>query len=166
MVQAMLDISLSVDGVQVTVAAGTHAAVIGPPGCGASTLLRVIAGDLHAPGANVRMGMRSVDDLPRRRRPLLYATSDAEAPGRWSVQHLLVAAARTRSLDREDRLHELQLAAAKWHLDALLTRRLDSLSSTERAYANLARVELLRPGVLVADRLLEQVNASVLPAVA
>jgi iron(III) transport system ATP-binding protein len=162
----MLEISLTIEGVSVTVPAGTHAAVIGPPGCGASTLLKVIAGDLRPKSGDVRIGTRAVTDLPRRRRPLLYATADAEAPGRWSVQHLLVAAAHTRSLDREDRLHELTLAAAKWHLDALLTRRLDSLSSTERAYANLARIELLRPGVLVADRLLEPVNASVLPQVA
>src|ERR1041385_5418828 len=122
----MLELSLNVEGVQVTVAAGTHAAVIGPPGCGASTLLRVIAGDLRSSAVDVRIGSRRVNDLPRRRRPLLYATSDPEAPRRWSVQHLLVAAVRTRTLDREDRLHEIELAATKWHLDALLTRRLRS----------------------------------------
>ena len=147
-------------------AAGTHAAVVGPPACGASTLLRVIAGDLPPQSGDVRIGTRIVNDVPRRQRPLLYATSDLEAPGRWSVQHLLVAAVRTRSLDREDRLHELNLAATKWHIDSLLARRLDSLSSTERAFANLARIELLRPGVLVADRLLENVNPSILPSVA
>src|SRR5436853_1579957 len=162
----MLEISLSIEGVSLTVPAGTHAAVVGPPACGASTLLRVIAGDLRPQSGDVRIGTRIVNDVPRRQRPLLYATSDLEAPGRWSLQHLLVAAVRTRSLDREDRLHELKLAVAKWHLDGLLTRRLDSLSSTERAYANLARIELLRPGVLVADRLLEHVSASVLPQVA
>src|SRR5205085_12286063 len=162
----MLEISLSVEGVSVTVPAGTHAAVIGPPACGASTLLRVIAGDVRPKSGEVRIGAHAVTGLPRRQRPLLYASSDPEAPGRWSVQHLLVAAVRTRSLDREDRLHELRLAAAKWHLEPLLAHRLDSLSSTERAFANLARIELLRPGVLVADRLLEQVNPSVLPQVA
>src|ERR1041385_6590849 len=104
----MLELSLNVEGVQVTVAAGTHAAVIGPPGCGASTLLRVIAGDLRSSAVDVRIGSRRVNDLPRRRRPLLYATSDPEAPRRWSVQHLLVAAVRTRTLDREDRLHEIR----------------------------------------------------------
>src|SRR5262249_20646527 len=65
-----------------------------------------------------------------------------------------------------DRLHEIELAASKWHLDQLLRRRLDTLSSTERAFANLARIELLRPGILIADRLLEHVNSSVLPAIA
>src|SRR5205807_8089815 len=93
-----------------TIPAGTHAAVVGPPACGASTLLRVIAGDLPPQSGDVRIGTRIVNDVPRRQRPLLYATSDLEAPGRWSVQHLLVAAVRMRSLDREDRLHELNLA--------------------------------------------------------
>jgi ABC-type sugar transport system ATPase subunit len=162
----MLEISLSIEGVSVVVPKGTHTAVVGPPACGASTLLRVIAGDLRPTAGEVRIGARVVNDLPRRRRPLLYATSDLEAPRRWSVQHLLVAAVRGRSLDREDRLHELHLAASKWHLDGLLDRRLDSLSSTERAFANLARIELLRPGVLVADRLLEHVSPAVLPSVA
>src|SRR5204863_6652017 len=114
----------------------------------------------------VRIGARVVNDLPRRRRPLFYVTAALDAPGRWSVQHLLVAAVRTRSLDREDRHHELDLAASKWHLDALLTRRLDALSSTERALANLARVELLRPGIVVADRVLEQVNPSAVAEIA
>src|SRR5258708_39327746 len=112
----MLDISLDLDGVRLTVPKGTHTAVIGPPGCGASTLLRVIAGDLRPAAGEVRIGARVVNDLPRRRRPLLYVTSEPDAPGRWSVEHLLVAAVRTRSLDREDRLHELKLAATKWHL--------------------------------------------------
>jgi ABC-type sugar transport system ATPase subunit len=162
----MLEVSVIVDGVSVVVPKGSHAAVVGPPACGASTLLRVIAGDLRPESCEVRIGARPVSDLPRRRRPLLYVTSALEAPGRWSVRHLLVAAVRTRSLDREDRLHELNLAVSKWHLEALIDRRLDTLSSTERVFANLARIELLRPGVLLADRVLEGLNPSVVATVA
>ncbi len=140
----MLEVSLSgisalaLRDVDLVVPKGTHTAVVGPPACGASTLLRVIAGELRPERGEVRIGTRVVNDLPRRSRPLLYVTSDPEAPGRWSVEHLLVAAVRARSLDREDRRRELELAASKWHLDGLLPRRLDSLSSTERAFANLA----------------------------
>lgn len=158
--------ALSLRDVDLVVPKGTHTAVVGPPACGASTLLRVIAGDVRPERGEVRIGTRVVNDLPRRRRPLVYVTSDPEAPGRWSVEHLLVAAARTRSLDRIDRRRELELAASKWHLDALLPRRLDTLSSTERAFANLARIELLRPGILIADRLLEHVNPSAVAAIA
>src|SRR5207249_7079954 len=100
----MLEISLSrvfarlLKVISVVVPKGTHAAVVGPPACGASTLLRVIAGDLRPTAGEVRIGSRVVNDLPRRRRPLLYVTSEPEAPARWSVEHLLVAAVRTRSL--------------------------------------------------------------------
>ena len=168
----MLEISLGgvsagvLRGVDLSVPAGTHVAVVGPPACGASTLLRVIAGAMPAASGEVRIGARVVNDLPRRRRPLLYVTSDPDGPGRWSVQHLLIAAARTRSLDREDRRRELELAVSKWHLQPVLERRLDALSSTERAFANLARIELLRPGILIADRLLEHINPSSVAEVA
>ena len=157
----MLDVILP--DLNLTFPKSTHTAIIGPPACGASTLLRVIAGD--APG-DVRIGARDVSALRRGRRPLLFVTSAIDAPERWSVRHLLIAAVRTRTLDREDRHHEYELAADKWRLGALLDRRIATLSSTERTLANLARIELLKPAILVADRLLEQANPSIVAKLA
>jgi ABC-type Fe3+/spermidine/putrescine transport system ATPase subunit len=76
------------------------------------------------------------------------------------VQHALVAAVRTRTLDRQDRHREYALAAEKWELATLLERRIDTLSSTEAARVQLARIELLRPAVLLADRLFDAVSAT------
>jgi ABC-type sugar transport system ATPase subunit len=136
----------------------THTAIIGPAGCGASTLLQIIAGDRKPQSGEVRIGSRDVTNLKRARRPLLYTTSAIDAPSRWSVRHLLVAAARQRTIDREDRQHEIEMASTKWNL--ILDRRLSTLSSTERTRANLARIEILKPAILVADRILEAVNPS------
>lgn len=146
--------------VTVTFPKSTHTAVVGMAGCGATTLLRIVAGTLHPDTGEVRIGSRVVNDLKAGRRPILYATSSIDAPRRWSVRHLLIAAARQRSLDREDRQHEVSLAVTKWTLDAFLDRRLDTLSSTEGTRANLARIEILKPAILVADRILEAVNVS------
>jgi ABC-type sugar transport system ATPase subunit len=146
--------------VTVAFARSIHTAIVGPSGCGASTLLKIIAGELRAESGEVRIGSRVVNDLKRGRRPVLYTTSAIDAPGRWSVRHLLVAAARQRSIDREDRQQEVDLAATKWLLGALLDRRIDTLSSTEGTWANLARIEILKPAILVADRILERVNLS------
>jgi len=153
----VLDVAVAVQGVTLTFSKSTHTAIVGPPACGASTLLRVIAGDARG---SVRIGARDVSALRRGRRPLLYVTSALDAPERWSLRHLLIAAVRTRTLDREDRHHEYELAVDKWGLGALLDRRLGTLSSTERTLANLARIELLKPAILVADRLLEHANPS------
>jgi ABC-type multidrug transport system ATPase subunit len=160
----MLDVSLTqitvrtLRDVAATFPRSTHTAIIGPPASGASTLLQVIAGDVRVEHGEVRIGSRDVTSLKRARRPLLYTTSAIDAPSRWSVRHLLVAAARQRTIDREDRQHEIELAATKWNL--LLDRRLDTLSSTERTRANLARIEVLKPAILIADRILEGVNTS------
>lgn len=144
--------------VSLAFSASTHTALVGPGGCGASTLLRIIAGELRPDAGEIRIGSRVVNDLKAGRRPLLFATSAIDAPGRWSVRHLLIAAARQRTLDREDRQHEVDLATTKWRLGALLDRRIDSLSSTERVRANLARIEVLKPAILVADRILGAAN--------
>lgn len=159
----MLDVAVAVQGVTLNFPKGTHTAIIGPPACGASTLLRVIAGDERG---SVRIGARDVSALRRAKRPLLFVTSALDAPERWSLRHLLIAAVRTRTLDREDRHHEYELAVEKWQLGALLDRRLGTLSSTERTLANLARIELLKPAILVADRLLEHANPSVVARLA
>jgi len=148
------------------VAKNTHVALIGPAASGASTVLRLRAGDLKPQGGEIRIGPHLVNAMPRGRRPLLMATSDPAAPGRWSVEHLLVAAVRSRSLDRVDRRRELEFAVERWQLGALLQRRMDSLSSTERVRANLARIELLRPAVLLADRLLEHASPAALSSLA
>jgi len=159
----VLDVSVVVQGTALTFSKSTHTAVVGPPACGASTLLRVIAGDARG---SVRIGARDVSALRRARRPLLFVTAALDAPERWSLRHLLIAAVRARTLDREDRHHEYELAVDKWRLGALLDRRLGALSSTERTLANLARIELLKPAILVADRVLEQANPSIVAKLA
>ena len=146
--------------VTLTFPRSTHTAIAGPPACGASTLLRLIAGTLRPRSGDVILGQRRVNDIRPANRPLLFATAAIDVPQRWSVQHALVAAVRTRSLDREDRHHEYALAAEKWELVPLLERRVSTLSSTESARVHLARIDLLRPAILVADRLLETVSAS------
>ena len=144
----------------------THTALAGPPSCGATTLLRLIAGALKPSAGDVILGQRRVNDLKSAHRPLLFVTSELDAPKRWSVQHALVAAVRARSLDREDRYHELELAVAKWNLASLLERRIDALSATEVARVHCARIELLRPAILLADRLLERVSPAARTALA
>ena len=140
--------------VTLTFVHSTHTAIIGPPACGASTLLRLIAGVLKPASGDIVLGQRRVNDVKAAQRPVLLVTSALEVPGRWSVQHALVAAVRTRTLDRQDRHREYTLAAEKWEVGALLERRVDSLSTTEAARVHLARIELLRPAILLADRLL------------
>lgn len=138
----------------------SHTALTGPPSCGATTLLRIVAGTLTPRSGEVLIGTRVVNGIRPSRRPLLQVTSRLEVPGRWSVQHALVAAVRTRTLDREDRHREYALAVETWDLGALLERRVGSLSATESARLLCARIDLLKPAILLADRILEGAAAT------
>ena len=169
----MLDVALEsitfgdrIRDLTLTFAKSTNTAIVGPPAAGASTLLRIIAGELRPQSGEVRVGARVVTNLATSRRPLLYVTSTIDASLRWSVRHLLIAAVRQRSLDREDRQHEFDQAIEKWRLKEVAGRSLRTLSSSEQTIANLARIELLRPAIVVADRLLDAVNPSILSAIA
>lgn len=150
--------------VSVTFARGVHTAVIGPAGSGASTLLELIAGTLRPERGEVRIGARVVNKLKPSARPLLFVSSSLDVPLRWSVQHALIAAVRTRTLDRIDRQREYDLAVSKWRVDP--ARRIGMLSGSEQTLVQLARIELLKPGILVADRLLERLNPSITAQVA
>lgn len=160
----MLDVSLdgvsfrydtfALNDVTLTFPRSTHTAIIGAPGCGASTLLRLIAGELRPAAGEIRIGSRVVNAIKPGQRPLLYVTDKLDVAGRWSVQHALVNAVRVRTIDRQERFHELTLAASKWQLERILDRKIATLSSTERTRVHLARIELLKPAILVADRLL------------
>ncbi len=166
----MLDVSLesvsfryddfALRDVSVTFAKSMHTAIVGPPSCGASTLLRLIAGEIRPQRGQVRIGTRVVNDISASRRPLLYVTSGLDVSGRWSVHHALVNAVRGRTLDREDRFRELSLTASKWQLEPLLERRISTLGDSERARVHIARIELLKPAILVADRLLAGADAA------
>lgn len=143
-------------------AQSTCTAIAGPSGSGATTLLRLISGDLRPDSGEIRIGQRRVNELAAARRPLLFVTGALAAPGRWSVQHALIAAVRQRTLDRVDRQHEYTLALSKWKLDAFANTRLKNLSHSELAMVHLAAIELRRPGVLLADRLFAAMNPSLL----
>jgi ABC-type sugar transport system ATPase subunit len=154
------DRGFTMRGVDLVFSRSTHTALTGPPASGATTLLQLVAGTLRPSSGDVFLGQRRVNDIKASRRPLLFVTSELDVPARWSVQHALVAAVHTRSLDREDRHREYELAVEKWSLTALVARRIRTLSATEAARVQLARIELLRPAVLLADRLLERANPS------
>jgi ABC-type sugar transport system ATPase subunit len=149
-------------GVDLVCAASTHTAVTGPAGCGSTTLLRLISGDIKPDSGIVQIGTRDVTRMRRSQRPLLFATSDPDVPRWWTVRHALIAAVRRRKLDRVDRQHEYRLALEKWRLEALAGRRVSTLSQSEKTLMNVASIELRKPGILVADRLFAAINPALL----
>jgi putative ABC transport system ATP-binding protein len=145
----------ALDGVSLTVAAGSSVAITGPSGCGKSTLLGVIGG-LAAPSSGVvRVGGEELSSLPERRRAGFRRThvgfvhqADNLLPFLTVVENVGLQLALTGAAVAADRplglLDRLGLADAAHRLP-------DHLSGGQRQRAAVARAVVHRPRIILAD---------------
>lgn len=146
--------SLRVEGLNARFPASSHTALVGSPASGKSAILELFDGSLRADSGRVLFGGRDVTGSRAGTRPAVHSGRTEDPPQRWSVRHVLVGAARTRrGLDFEDRRDEVDRTASEWGLAPLLDRKLRMLSTHERLICRLAQIILLRPAVLLAERL-------------
>jgi iron complex transport system ATP-binding protein len=137
------DFSLSFDATE-------SVAIIGPNGAGKSTLLKVLAGIETPTEGQVRLGRRTLADLPAavRARTIGFLPQYFEPHWDLSVAQLLQLGA-----ERAERLpaDALERAIAAFELAGLERRRWSTLSGGERARVLLAAVLVVDPPMLLAD---------------
>jgi putative ABC transport system ATP-binding protein len=145
----------ALDGVSLTVDAGSSVAIIGPSGCGKSTLLGVLGGLALPSAGTVRIGGEEISSLSERRRSdfrrshvgFVYQ-ADNLLPFLTVVENVELqlaldgaAAGVNRPLDLLDKLGLVNEAQ----------RLPDHLSGGQRQRAAVARAVVHRPEVILAD---------------
>jgi molybdate/tungstate transport system ATP-binding protein len=125
------------------VAAGGYGVVIGPAGSGKTTLLETIAGVIPAQAGSVRLGGRDVTRSPPEGRGLSMVYQHAYLFPHLSVDENVAYGAIDRPTART--------LAARFGVDALRGRSVESLSGGERQLVALARALATRPAVLLLD---------------
>ncbi|GAA3130420.1 ABC transporter ATP-binding protein [Streptosporangium carneum] len=86
-----------VDGMNLTIRQGERRGLVGSPGSGKSTVMRLIAGALRPTGGRIEYGGRDVTDLPEERRPgiaRVFQHGSAFA-GLTCVEHVTMALRRS-----------------------------------------------------------------------
>jgi len=137
-------------GISLSLDAAGSVAIIGPNGAGKSTLLRVLAGMEQPTEGEVRLGTRSLADLPAavRARTIGFLPQHFEPHWDLSVEQLVrLGAERAEHLPRG----ALKQVIAAFELAGLQHRRWSPLSGGERARVLLAAVLVVDPPVLLAD---------------
>ncbi|MDN3026148.1 ABC transporter ATP-binding protein [Streptomyces sp. S.PB5] len=140
-------------GLELTVPAGALAAVLGPSGCGKTTLLRIIAGFLHADAGSVRLGDRTlvgsgVHLPPERRRIGIVPQEGALFPHLSVARNVAFGLTGTDRAERRRRTEEmLELVGLAGYGD----RMPHELSGGQQQRIALARALAPRPGLVLLD---------------
>jgi len=150
-------------GIDLAVAPGDFAVVIGDNGAGKSTLLNAVAGDFAVETGAVLIDGRDVTGLPAHRRARWVARVFQDpalgAAGAMSIEENLAVAARRgcrrrfrAALGREGRARDRTLLARfGLGLEERLRTRVDLLSGGQRQALALAMAVVRRPDVLLLD---------------
>ncbi len=146
----------AIDDVSLCVEAGRTLAIVGPSGAGKSTLLRAIAGLVVPQSGRIRLGERSLLDLPPQQRFVAVVFQDDALFARMNVRANLRFALR-QPRDGEARI---AAAAAAMHVEPLLDRRPGELSGGERQRVAVARAMLSDPQALLLDEPLAHLDPS------
>jgi ABC-type sugar transport system ATPase subunit len=139
------------DGVSFAVPTGEYAVLMGPTGCGKTTLLETIAGLREATAGAIRLDEREVTKLRPGERGIGYVPQDAALFSTMTVREHLAFAPRLRgwTSDRiEGRVHEIANLLA---IEPLLDRYPQGLSGGETRRVALGRALAAEPAVLLLD---------------
>ena len=125
----------------------------GPTGCGASAILRMIAGLDPVSNGDIFIGERRVNDLPPKDRDVVMVFQDYTPYPRMSVEDNLAFALQLRKFSETEIKKRVAAAAEMLGLQAVLDRRPESLSAEQRQRLAVARAVARQPKVFLFDEL-------------
>lgn len=140
-----------VDGASVSIPSGTYAMLMGPTGCGKTTLLEIICGLRQPSSGRVLLDGKDVTDLEPRERGIGYVPQDlALFPG-LRVREQIGFAPRLRGATQAELDSQVGELASQFGISHLLDRLPDLLSGGEKQRVALARALAARPSLLLLD---------------
>jgi multiple sugar transport system ATP-binding protein len=133
----------------------------GPPGCGNSTLLRMIAGLEEVSTGEIRIGEKRVNDLPPGERDVaMVFRNDALYPG-MTVYENMAFGLKLRKFPQAEIKRRIAETADILGIESSLGRKPGSLSGGERQRVALGRAIARQPKVFLFEEPLAHLDAEV-----
>ena len=150
--QALSDISLDV-------ADGEFVVLVGPSGCGKSTLLRAIAGLESISSGDIRLGSRSLKNVPTRDRNVAMVFQSYALFPHLTVAENIGFGMKIRKAPRAEIETSVANATALLGLDGLAGRYPRELSGGQRQRVAMGRAIVRDPEVFLFDEPLSNLDA-------
>jgi len=148
----------TLDGVNLTVRAGSLTALLGPSGTGKTTVLKLVAGLLQPDAGDIRLGGQSILALPPERRKVVLVFQSPLLFPHLTVAENVGFGLRMRGLPRAVIAERAAAMLDRLHLTGLAARRPDALSGGQSQRVALARALILEPDLLLLDEPLSSLD--------
>ena len=123
----------------------------GPPGCGDSAVLGLIAGLEEVSGGQILIGERLVNELPAKAREVAYVTADDPLFPHLTAGENLAFGLKARGFPKPEIAKRVRDAAAILGIEALLDRKPVTLSGSDRQRVAIGRAMVRQPKVFLFD---------------
>ncbi len=151
-VAAVDDLSLQVRDTEFMV-------LVGPSGCGKSTALRMLAGLEEITEGEIKIGERTVNDVPARERDIAMVFQSYALYPHMSVYDNMAFGLKMRGTPKSEIQGKVQNAARMLGLSQFLQRKPRQLSGGQRQRVALGRAIVRNPQVFLLDEPLSNLDA-------
>ncbi|GGK51698.1 ABC transporter ATP-binding protein [Salinarimonas ramus] len=149
----------AVDDVTFDVAPGEFVTLLGPSGCGKTTLLKMISGFLQPHAGSIRLGDEDITRVPPEARDTALCFQSYALFPHLSVRENLEFGLRQKRLSRDERRRRVEEVASTLELDPQMDKLPNQLSGGQQQRVSLGRALVMRPGVILFDEPLSNLDA-------
>lgn len=149
----------AVKGISFMVEDGEFFCLLGPPGAGKTTILRIIAGLEKPDQGEIYLGGERVNEVHPMDRDVAMIFEDPALYPHMTAYDNLAHPLRLRKLPKTEIRRKVQEVAEVLHITHLLDRRPDTFSGGERRRVAIGRALVRKPRVLLLDQPLTDLDA-------
>jgi multiple sugar transport system ATP-binding protein len=150
----------AVDGLTLAIGDGEFVVMAGPPGCGTTTALRMLAGLEELDEGAILIGGEDMAGIPSRDRDVAIVFQNYALYPSKTVGENMGFALRMRGIGEEESARRVREAARLLDLEPLLDRTPRNLSGVQRQRVALGRAIVREPKVFCLDEPLSNLDTS------